>query len=355
MLGLLTVGVPRFIDMETPRHLEQLMTRRRLLQGLLIAPAAAAVASACGNSASTTTSAIATTTPTAAATAVPTTAPAATATAAPAATATSEPAATAVAAAVDWASGGTDLITVAFPETSIFETANTCTVDLTQGTTEGPCYFHSDTGRDISLGKTGVPMMLCAQLVDQECNPLEGYVIEAWHCDTRGVYSGDTSASSDSSSFAGDFCTAGDAEAEASTYFRGQLTTDADGRVDFLSCFPGWYSGRTLHIHFAVSDPDGTTRVISQWCFADELVEEICTTHELYADRGSQDQPLAGGSDTVFPSDGYESFLLQTARQSDGSMLAYGVIQIDPTAVATESGGGPGDDGGDRPGPPPGG
>lgn len=324
------------------------ISRRRLIQGMLAAPAAALVVSACGGSSGSTATATSTTPTTAAA---PTTAPLATATG----TATATPEATSItaASAAAWASGGTDLITVGYPDTAIFATANTCSVALTQATTEGPCYFQTDTGEDISLGKTGVPMMLCAQLVDGECNPLEGYVIEAWHCDTRGIYSGDTSNSADSSSFAGDFCTAGDAEAEAATYFRGQLTTDAEGRVNFKSCFPGWYSGRTLHIHFAVSDPDGTTRVISQWCFDDALVEEICTTHELYADRGSQDQPLAAGSDTVFPADDYEDFMLEVARQSDGSMLAYGVIMIDPSAVATESGG-PGGAGGGQGGPPPG-
>lgn len=243
---------------------------------------------------------------------------------------------------VPWASGGTELITVDYPPTSIFATANSCQVALTQGTTEGPCYFQTDTTDDISLGKTGLPMQLCAQLVDEQCQPLAGYTVEAWSCDNRGIYSGDTSASSDASRFAGAFCTDDDAEALASSYLRGQATTDADGRVDFKTIFPGWYRGRTIHVHFAVSDPDGTTRVISQWCFPDELAEEICTIHDLYADRGAQDTPLAGGTDTVFPASGWEAYLLSTQANSDGTLLAYGVIQIDPTAVASSSSGGAG-------------
>ena len=225
-----------------------------------------------------------------------------------------------------WASGGTDLITVGYPDDSIFATAATCAVALTAATTEGPCYFQSDTGEDISLGKTGLPMQLCAQLVDEACNPLEGYTIEVWHCDVRGIYSGDTSSSDDADRFAGDFCTAGDAEAEQSTYFRGQLTTDASGRVNFATVFPGWYSGRTIHIHFAVTDPDGTSRVISQWGFPEAFTTEICTTHEQYADRGVQDTPIA--NDNVFPSEGYEDYLLTLEQNSDGTLLGYGVIQI---------------------------
>ncbi len=241
-----------------------------------------------------------------------------------------------------WASGGTDLISVSYPETSVFASGDACQLQLTEATTLGPCYFQSDTGEDISLGSTGLPMQLCLQVTDTTCAPLAGYVVEVWHCDTRGTYSGDTSASDDASSFAGDFCTGGDDEAEAGTYFRGQLTTDGDGRVNFKTCFPGWYSGRSIHIHFAVTGPDGTTRVVSQFAIADELCDDICTTHELYADRGVQDTPVSGGTDTVFSADSYEDFLLNTEQNADGTLLGYAVIQIDPTVVATEAGGGAG-------------
>ncbi len=329
--------MPRHVARPRPLRPAQLgasprLTRRYVLGGLVAAPAAATILAGCGESAST-----ATTSTTAGG--------ATTSTAAGGANATS-------AAAGSWASGGTDLISVAYPDDSIFSSATTCEVALTEATTEGPCYFQMDTGEDISQGKTGLPMQLCVQLVDQSCNPLEGYVIEAWHCDTRGVYSGDTSESGDASSFAGDFCTAGDAEAEAATYFRGQLTTGANGRVDFKTCFPGWYAGRTIHIHFAVSDPDGTTRVISQWCFPDEFTAAICTTHDLYADRGVQDTPLSGGTDTVFPSGDYDTYMLDLEQNSDGTLLGYGVIMIDPDSVATEAAGGAGGGGapgGDRP------
>ena len=318
------------------------LSRRRLLGALITVPASAAVLTACGSSTSTSTSG--------AASATATTAPTATTTAV---AATATPAATEAVVAGAWASGGTDLITVDYPDLSIFDTQNACSLSLTQATTEGPCYFSSDTGEDIAEGKTGLPMQLCLLLVDDTCAPLADHVIEVWHCDTRGIYSGDTSASDDASRFAGDFCTAGDAEAESSIYFRGQLTTDTDGRFNFKTCFPGWYAGRTIHIHFAVSDPDGTTRVISQFCFTDEFCDEICTDHQLYADRGLQDTPLAGGTDTVFPAD-YEPFLLTTTQNSDGTLLGHGVVRIDPTAVAESASGAPGGGGapGDRGGPP---
>lgn len=236
---------------------------------------------------------------------------------------------TEISTSVAWAVGGTGLITVAYPDDSVFETSDTCNLDLADVTTEGPCYFGVSERDDISDGKTGLPMQLCLQLVDATCAPLEGYLIEVWHCDADGIYSGDTSSSDDSSSFAGSFCTGSDSAAEASTWFRGEQVTDSNGRVNFQSCFPGWYRGRTIHIHYRVRMTNGgSDYLVSQLCFNDGFAEDICTTHSLYASRGSQDTPLAGGSDTVFPASGYEEYMLNIAQNSDGTLLAYKKIMI---------------------------
>ncbi|AJQ96250.1 intradiol ring-cleavage dioxygenase [Gynuella sunshinyii] len=236
---------------------------------------------------------------------------------------------TTIDAELEWASGGTDLITVDYPDDSIFEDSGSCSLTLTERTTEGPCYLGVSESEDISEGQTGLPMMFCMQLVDENCNPLDGYLIEVWHCNTKGIYSGDTSQSDDDSTFAGDFCTDNDAEAEASVWFRGELTTDSSGRVNFKSCFPGWYSGRTIHIHFRVrQEYGGSDYMVSQFCFDDSFTEEICTTHELYKARSIQDTTLASGKDTVFPKSDYQDFLLNIAQNSDGTLLAYKRVMI---------------------------
>ena len=239
-------------------------------------------------------------------------------------------AATTVEATVEWASGNTDLITVDFPDDALFETASTCSLtDLTETTTEGPCYLGYVEREDISDGYEGLPMQLCLQLIDGNCAPLEGYLIEVWHCDREGIYSGDESQSDDASSFAGSFCTGGDAEAEKAIWFRGEMTTDAVGRVNFKTCFPGWYSGRTIHIHYRVRAADGgRDYVVSQFCFHDDFCEEICTAHPQYADRGSQNTPLSGGRDTVFPSVGYEEYMMNLKQNADGTLLAYKKVMV---------------------------
>lgn len=226
---------------------------------------------------------------------------------------------------VPWASGSADLITVDYPTTSVFSSANSCQVNLTNSATEGPCYFHVDTGEDITKGRSGVPMQLCAQLINEQCEPLAGYTVEVWHCDARGKYSGDTTGSSDAGRFDSNFCTENDTEALESNYLRGQRTTDDEGRVNFKSIFPGWYAGRVIHVHFAVKDPAGERRLVSQWVYPEGLCTDICTNHELYSSRGQQDTPLA--KDGLVPADGGNQ-MLSTRRNDDGSLLAYGVIQI---------------------------
>jgi protocatechuate 3,4-dioxygenase beta subunit len=233
-------------------------------------------------------------------------------------------------ASIEWASGGTELILVDYPDDSLFASTAICYLSLTEATTEGPCYFGVSQTEDIAAGRSGLPMMLCLQLVDRDCNPLQGYLIEVWHCDSEGVYSGDTTESDDVSTFAGNFCTGGGAAAEASTWFRGELTTDSSGRVNFKSCFPGWYRGRTIHIHFRVRlEYGGSDYVVSQFCFTDDFAQEICTSHDYYADRGVQDTPLASGSDTVFPATGYSDYILNIEQNTDGTLLAYKRIMID--------------------------
>ena len=264
----------------------------------------------------------ATTTPAATATSVPTT------TTDTVAETTAEASDAAAGSADGWAVGGTDLITVEHPGDDVFTGAGVCPVALSTGLTEGPCYYAEDTGEDISAGLTGLPMQLCLRLIDADCEPVADHLVEVWHCDADGLYSGDTSVSGDAARFRGDFCTSGDAEAESSTYYRGQLVSDASGRVNFTSCFPGWYATRTLHVHVSVSDPAGERQIVSQLCFSDELVTDIPTNHESYTHRGDQDTPLASGRDAFFPSADVEQFVMTTVRNPDGTLLAYHSIQL---------------------------
>ena len=58
--------------------------------------------------------------------------------------------------------------------------------------TEGPYYLDDQKiRRDITDGKTGVPLALRLTVVDAStCRPLKSAAVDVWHCDAAGVYPG---------------------------------------------------------------------------------------------------------------------------------------------------------------------
>src|SRR4029453_17087527 len=95
-----------------------------------------------------------------------------------------------------------------------------------------------------------------------------------WQCDHLGVYSDVQDPS---------FNTKG------KKFLRGYQVADGDGRARFTTIYPGWYAGRTVHIHFKIRSPQ-TQRpgyeFPSQFYFDDALT-----------DRVFKDAPYAGRGD----------------------------------------------------------
>lgn len=212
-----------------------------------------------------------------------------------------------------WASGGTAGMTdkASYPDPFQDPLGNACT--LTQAMTLGPCYAQTIEREDISEGSPGLPVRLALLVVDTSCNPVGGAVVDIWHTSYEGFYSGEDAPS---------LCTLDDPEAEAGRWFRGVQTTGADGKVFFDTCFPGWYSGRAIHIHFQVRSGN-QTYVTSQLFFAEDLVQEIFSTHPDYSPFGQPDTPNA--ADGIYDVSGE----LTTAQMTDGAMLASKVVVVD--------------------------
>ncbi|MEM1417507.1 MAG: protocatechuate 3,4-dioxygenase, partial [Myxococcota bacterium] len=165
-------------------------------------------------------------------------------------------------------------------------------------------------------GFPGLPLRLALQLLDRDCAPLAGAQLELWHTRNSGLYSEGPI----------DFCTLGDADAAAATYFRGAQVADAEGKLAFDTCFPGWYPGRAIHIHFQVFLAGATVATrVSQLFFDAPLIAEIFAEHPDYAPFGQPDTPNA--ADGIFRGVGAAS-VLQTQRMSDGAMLASKTIQV---------------------------
>lgn len=113
---------------------------------------------------------------------------------------------------------------------------------ITPETTEGPFYFDPALERaDIREGKPGVPTRVRLQVVDAGCTPVAGARVDIWHCDADGQYSGYPGQGDD-----------GRSDTSGDTFLRGSQVADTFGMVEFLTIYPGWYPGRTPHIHFKV-------------------------------------------------------------------------------------------------------
>jgi protocatechuate 3,4-dioxygenase beta subunit len=154
---------------------------------------------------------------------------------------------------------------------------------LTPALTEGPFYF--DAGqirRDITEGRPGAPLLLALDVVNaSSCGPLRDAVVDVWHCDAVGLYSGYGSEG-----------TAGE------RFLRGIQVTDANGRVEFETLYPGFYRGRTIHIHFKIH-LDERTAVTSQLFFP-ESVNDVVMATSPYNASGVRD--TRNSTDSIFTS-----------------------------------------------------
>ena len=133
--------------------------------------------------------------------------------------------------------------------------------------TEGPFYFNDELfRRNITEGKLGTPLLVRLRLLDAEsCQPISGAVMAIWHTDAAGHYSG--------------YPDQGDERLDTSgeTFLRGRQITGADGFVEFETIYPGWYPGRTPHIHFKAYLDDGPS-IASQLYFPDEISDAVYGT-----------------------------------------------------------------------------
>ncbi|MFF4543240.1 intradiol ring-cleavage dioxygenase [Streptomyces sp. NPDC001435] len=124
------------------------------------------------------------------------------------------------------------------PDTAPVAAAAVCT--LTKEMTEGPYYLDGALVRsDVTEGKPGAPLKLALTVVNSACTPLGNTLVEIWHADALGEYSG----------YVGNN---GHNESDDGTFLRGGVLTNAAGVANLTTIYPGWYRGRCIHIHVKV-------------------------------------------------------------------------------------------------------
>jgi len=244
----------------------------------------------------------------------------------------------------------------------------------------GPYYVADELlRRDVREGKLGLPLQLNLAVLDiRACKPLRNAAIDIWHCDALGIYAGFTKMDptgmgpggpppgSDPNHFGpppgfdpqhpdnrpgppeGMGAPLQMHTTDQLTFLRGIQFTDADGRVEFSTVFPGFYMGRTNHVHFKVreggkvtprEEPSGSktyieghTSHIGQVFFPEEFAAELMR-HEPYVKH--QIHRTTRAEDGVFQ-DEHGAASVARLRSVDASRPGAGyiaelIVAVDPT------------------------
>lgn len=226
---------------------------------------------------------------------------------------------------------GTHVLTAAYGGSTTYAASASAAVDLTVTAAtacsetlegeEGP-YFVDDSATGYNRSnilsnldgtdtQSGIALALTVYVFDSEngCVPMEGVQVDIWECNPLGVYSAESSES-----------TVGE------SWLRGYQLTDATGKVQFNTIIPGWYEGRTTHIHLrfrsTYDETDDSGSNTAQVFFDQTLIDTINTTISPYSTHGANSTTNA--SDRVYSTqeDG-TTLLTLTGSTADGFTTTF--------------------------------
>jgi protocatechuate 3,4-dioxygenase beta subunit len=199
------------------------------------------------------------------------------------------------------------------------ESAGAASCLLTPEVTQGPYWIKtSPTRGDIRETRRGLRLDLVLTVLNaRTCTPIAGADVEVWHADATGVYSGFETASS-----GGPGRNSGPTDAKR--YLRGHQKSAADGTARFTTVFPGWYRGRTPHIHLKVHV--GGRVVHTGQAFFDERTQAAVYEIAPYKSHGQPDTSHA--ADNIFKQAGGSSAILKLASRGAGKKGYRGTITL---------------------------
>lgn len=193
------------------------------------------------------------------------------------------------------------------------EETGECSVSPTE--TKGPFPIKTPSElvqANIVSDRSGVAMIvtLTVQEKNNDCLPMHGVYVDIWHCDADGDYSEYGGTQMQSTNYT-------DVH-----FLRGRQLTDSNGKVSFITIYPGWYQGRAPHIHVEVLDASEGSLLITQIAFP-ETVSSSVYTSSLY--NGVAD--TSNDTDNVF-SDSLDENMADsvTGNVTDGYTLLKTIV-----------------------------
>lgn len=188
--------------------------------------------------------------------------------------------------------------------------------------TEGP-YFVDEVleRRDIRVDPSdgarseGVPLTLRLGVhrVDGEaCAPVTGAKVDIWQCDALGVYS-------DVEDTEGQF------DSRGKKFLRGYQLTGREGVAEFVTVYPGFYTGRSPHIHFKIRVPEQAGRAFeftSQLYFDDGLSDAVYERPPYASGRSGRTR---NPQDEIFRREGGAQLMLPVEANGNGFLGSFDV------------------------------
>ncbi len=202
--------------------------------------------------------------------------------------------------------GGSTDSSVGESSSSIAASSLSCVA--TPEETIGPYFVDERLNRsDLTSGTTrrgvvdGVPLAFSLAVYEVSGGvyaPLSGAQVDVWHADALGTYSDEAALGT-----------------RGQTYLRGYQITDDDGAVTFRTIYPGWYSGRTVHVHVLVrvfDASENTAIELTTQMYFDDATTDAVLARAPYDGRGRRDR--TNSTDSLYRS----SLEAVLARFGDG-------------------------------------
>lgn len=187
---------------------------------------------------------------------------------------------------------------------------------VTPSETKGPFPIKTPSQlvlENIKSDRVGIALLINIKIENRNnnCQPLPNAFVDVWHCDKDGNYSeygGTQMQQTDYSSV---------------HFLRGRQTTNSNGEVSFISIYPGWYQGRAPHIHVEVLSSNGSSLLVTQIAFPENISSEVYASTN-YVAHGQAD--TSNQRDNIFSDSLSSEMATITGNLTDGYTLTKTII-----------------------------